>query len=109
MRIAFRVDASSQIGTGHFMRCLTLAEALKQRGGETRFVSRHLPEHLNDILESKGHPLMRLEGRSSASISDNLAHSHWLDSSQQADAQDSVQALSDHDRFHSARLLMTRQ
>ena len=29
--IAFRTDATSQIGTGHFMRCLALAVSLKQR------------------------------------------------------------------------------
>ena len=27
-QIAFRVDAAVQIGTGHFMRCLTLADEL---------------------------------------------------------------------------------
>lgn len=52
--IAFRVDASSQIGTGHFMRCLTLADSLKERGAEIRFVSRHLAKHLCTMLVDRG-------------------------------------------------------
>ncbi|MCG3770141.1 MAG: hypothetical protein JW384_01283 [Nitrosomonadaceae bacterium] len=36
MKIAFCVDASSQIGTGHFMRSLTLTNALRQRGAQIR-------------------------------------------------------------------------
>lgn len=37
------------------MRCLTLADGLKQRGAQIRFVNHHLPEHLRSMLVAKGH------------------------------------------------------
>jgi len=95
MKVAFRVDASSQIGTGHFMRCLTLADELRQRGTQIRFISRHLPDHLRDMLTAKGVEFMPLNACPNASIVDDLAHAHWLGTSQHTDAQDSAQALSD--------------
>ena len=78
MRIAFRVDASSQIGTGHFMRCLTLADELKQRGAQVRFVSRNLPVHLGDMLAAKQIEFVPLQSTASGQVVDDLAHSHWL-------------------------------
>jgi len=55
MRIVFRVDASLTIGTGHVMRCLTLADSLKEEGGQCHFVMRNQSGHLGDTVEEKGH------------------------------------------------------
>lgn len=77
------------------MRCLTLADALKQRGARIRFVSRHMPEHLRDMLAAKGHEFMLLNSSASEAISDGLSHAYWLRTSQHADAQGTIEALSD--------------
>lgn len=94
MRIAFRVDASSEIGTGHFMRCLTLALALKKRGVQIRFVSRHLPEYLRQMLSTKGFEFALLNSVQDETALKELAHAHWLGVSQALDATDSINALS---------------
>ncbi|MEC4747772.1 UDP-2,4-diacetamido-2,4,6-trideoxy-beta-L-altropyranose hydrolase [Methylomicrobium sp. Wu6] len=95
MNIAFRADATSQIGTGHFMRCLTLADALKRKGAQIRFISRGLPSHLRDMLAAKGMELSLLSSNEGSSATDDLAHSHWLGTSQAQDAEATIQALSD--------------
>ena len=55
MKVAFRADASLQIGTGHVMRCLTLADALSARGADCQFICRAHEGHLIEFIRGKGY------------------------------------------------------
>lgn len=54
MIVAFRVDSSTEIGSGHVMRCLALAEALRDRAAEVTFVCRDHDGHLIDVIRARG-------------------------------------------------------
>ena len=54
MNIFFRTDASLQIGTGHVMRCLTLADALKADGAQCHFICREHPGNLIAQIIKRG-------------------------------------------------------
>lgn len=95
MKIAFRTDASTKIGTGHFMRCLTLADELKKQDAQIRFLSRNLPTHLRDLLRIKGIEFIPLEAGEVDGLIDELGHASWLGISQAEDSQMTIKALSD--------------
>ena len=95
MRVAFRTDASTPIGTGHFMRCLTLACELKRKGAQIRFISRNLPIHLREMLYEKGVEHVPLSSKLELSAIDELLHAKWLGTSQAQDAQATIEAMSD--------------
>jgi len=95
MRIAFRTDASSQIGTGHVMRCLTLADALREQGAECHFVCREHEGHLMDHISSRGYELHALpRPDANGSFESDLAHASWLGVGWKSDADQTRQALS---------------
>lgn len=61
MRVAIRADASVTIGSGHVMRCLTLAEALRREGAEVLFLCREVPGHLGEVIRRRGFDLAWVE------------------------------------------------
>lgn len=57
MNIVFRVDASIIIGTGHVMRCITLADLMREKSAQVFFVCASLEGNLNDLIMKKGYRL----------------------------------------------------
>ena len=52
-QIVIRCDASLSIGSGHVIRCRTLARALQQRGAKVLFLCRRQPGDLISLLEKE--------------------------------------------------------
>lgn len=94
MKVAFRTDASSVIGTGHFMRCFTLAVELKRCKAQIIFICRNLPDYLSKMLTLNGIELELLFSPQNEMQVDELAHASWLGVSQVEDAADSIEMLS---------------
>lgn len=55
LRLVFRADASTRIGTGHVMRCLTLADELRASGAESLFLCRQMEGDLIGAIRARGH------------------------------------------------------
>lgn len=62
MKVLFRADASVRIGSGHVMRCLTLAQELTRQGAECHFVCQQSEGNLNDVIRQQGFRLYTLTG-----------------------------------------------
>jgi UDP-2,4-diacetamido-2,4,6-trideoxy-beta-L-altropyranose hydrolase len=100
MQIAFRTDASLLIGSGHVMRCLTLADALLAQGAQCHFISRKHPGHLLEVIRQSGHAVTALpEVRPSLETANDPvpqpSHAAWLGCDWQTDAKQTGAILAD--------------
>jgi len=100
LTVVFRTDASLDIGTGHVMRCLTLADALRERDAICCFICRTHPGNLLDLIRQRGHeanalPLTGDPVAVGPGPSGPLpAHAAWLGTDWATDAQQTLAALS---------------
>lgn len=93
--VAFRVEASIEIGTGHVMRCLTLADALRKLGAACCFICRPHAGHLLDLIAQRGYQTLALPAlrQNTTMPQDGLAHSHWLGTDWTSDAAETREVL----------------
>jgi UDP-2,4-diacetamido-2,4,6-trideoxy-beta-L-altropyranose hydrolase len=59
--LTIRADACAEIGSGHVMRCLALAQAWQDAGGEATFVSAMKSPRIEARLKSEGIEVVHLE------------------------------------------------
>lgn len=106
MKVVFRADASLQMGSGHVMRCLTLADALKAQGADCHFISREHAGHLLEVIRQRGHKVNSLVAhlqpaqaaiksivKEAPSQQQEPPHAAWLGSTWQTDAQETAVIL----------------
>lgn len=93
MKIVFRVDASKQIGTGHVMRCLTLARELESLGHQIAFISRELEGHMCNFIKNQGYTVYVLPRTDALRNNCNVTHAQWLQSSWEIDAQQTIDVI----------------
>ena len=100
MNVAFRADASIDIGTGHIMRCLTLADALAVKGFNCLFITRAHEGNPSTFIRERGHKVALLPAepppRIDSDASDPTNYSEWLGSPVTSDAMATLSILRCH-------------
>jgi UDP-2,4-diacetamido-2,4,6-trideoxy-beta-L-altropyranose hydrolase len=94
MRVVFRTDASRVIGSGHVMRSLTLAEALRDAGAEVAFVARRHESNLNNLLRMRGFAVAELpEPQVRCATQADPVHAAWVGADWEDDARETRLAI----------------
>lgn len=96
MRAVFRADSSINIGSGHLMRCLTLADNLDKKDADITFICRNLEGNLSHLVESKGYKLVLLKTPSPSNcvINPSDQYDQWLAVTQDYEIRDVITILS---------------
>ena len=82
MKILIRADGSKEIGTGHIMRTLAMAQTFQDMGSEVTFLCVKLPQKLEELLEKEDTKLVQFYDDTIGSHQDaeiTAAIAHFLD------------------------------
>lgn len=93
MRVVFRVDASVEIGTGHVMRCLSLANVIKETGLMVEFICRSHKGNLINMIRSKGFIVHELKLSEEYKVDTKLEESHLLGTTQKKDSDECIKII----------------
>jgi UDP-2,4-diacetamido-2,4,6-trideoxy-beta-L-altropyranose hydrolase len=93
-RVVIRVDASVEMGMGHLMRCMSIANALKDDGTEVFFLLRNHAAALAGLIEANGHTVRLLPDPPHRDAdATETSHTLWLPTTWQRDAEQTLEAI----------------
>ena len=95
VKLVIRTDASIEIGSGHLMRCLSIANDMQSKGASIRFVSRQLPGEMSSLVRQMGHEVSMLAAPpDTCPVRPNdPKHGHWLGVPWEVDLQETQRAM----------------
>ncbi|HDM8154677.1 TPA: UDP-2,4-diacetamido-2,4,6-trideoxy-beta-L-altropyranose hydrolase [Vibrio harveyi] len=96
MKIAIRVDCSTEIGMGHVMRCLAIAQKASSRGHDILFIGNNIPPNFVEIISDFGFKVESFSIKKLDVFSSDLKHGHWLKGGIDRDAFETSKAISKH-------------
>lgn len=104
MLAVIRADASTSIGSGHVMRCLTLAHRLKkEKNAKVVFVMRVLPGNLIGVVEKQGFEVLKLlPANQKYSL---RGYGLWLTVPMEVDAQQTIEVLQHYLQEHGCEVV----
>ena len=91
MKIVIRTDSSFKIGSGHLMRCLTLAQRYRKDKHEIIFVCRDLAGNMFDLVRHQGFEIAMLPAVDE--WPELTGYAKWLTVSQRQDAIDTIAVI----------------
>ena len=92
LAVSFRVDSSSIIGSGHVVRCITLAKSLRKKGVYSFFICKGHKKNFTDLIKDEKFELHILDNKHSKKNS-KKKYDNWLGSSWQDDAKQTIDII----------------
>lgn len=98
MNILFRVDASIWIGSGHVMRCLVLADEMREQGWNVKFACLPQKGDMCEFVIARGYEVIKLTAPIECKVPKNTSdYDAWLQRGIKEDAYETIQYLKDID------------
>lgn len=98
MNILVRVDSSNLIGSGHLMRCLTLAQRYRNEGHRVSFVCRELEGNMAGLVKAQGFQVYMLSAAQQGTAL--TGYEKWLTLPQTQDAAETVEIIKKIEKVH---------
>ncbi|MFI8622103.1 UDP-2,4-diacetamido-2,4,6-trideoxy-beta-L-altropyranose hydrolase [Marinomonas sp. NPDC078689] len=98
LNVVIRTDASLHIGSGHVMRCLVLADALRAAGHNVMFLTRPQKGDLIEVITGRGFPVYKLSQPERWSTPKTTSdYAAWLQMDEIEDAEECIAQLNNID------------